>query len=323
MRLGVHRWLRCFAGFVLSANFAVALAQEFPTRPVTIVVPTAPGGPLDLISRLLQPRLGPLLGQAVVVENRPGASTYVGGDYVAKSAPDGYTLLVNATSGLFPELFIAGLNTIQSRELTPVAPIGLAQFLFFTSAQVPANDLKEFVALVKANPDKYNIGVFSGAYSTLEMLNFVKSNGMRMLQVPYNSTSDIVTAMLRGDVHFYLGSISGAKAGIDSGRLRGLAVISAARSPVLPGVPTARELGFDIQITGDYDLFAPARTPQAVIALLNDRVTRALDGADARDKLASLGFEPLVEKPAAMAAKFARLSQDIHRVVKEAGITPK
>src|SRR5579871_2793689 len=107
LAMGITGLLACLAA-------SVGSAQEFPTRPVTIVVPTGPGGPLDLISRLLQPRLAPLLGQSVVVENRPGASTYLGGDYVAKSAPDGYTLLVNATSGLFPELFIAGLSTVQS-----------------------------------------------------------------------------------------------------------------------------------------------------------------------------------------------------------------
>jgi tripartite-type tricarboxylate transporter receptor subunit TctC len=311
------------SGLSVFLMVSLAPAQDFPTHAISVVVPTTAGGPLDLAARFLQPRFAAAAGQPVIIENRPGAGTYIGGEYVAKSAPDGYTLLVNITSALFPELFMSGPSTVLSEGLVPVAPIGFAPFLFFTPSQTPANNLRDFVQLIRANPNKYNVAKIPGAYSTLQILNFVKANDMHMLEVPYNSTANIVAAMLRNEVHLYAGAISGAKPNIDSGRLRALAIVGSARSPLLPGVPTAKELGIDVDVNGDNALFAPARTPQPTINLLNEKIGLALASQEARQGLGALGFEPQSESPAAIKAKFERLSLEIHKAVREAGITPQ
>lgn len=327
-QLGGHTFLRRFAGCILAVFTAAwggasLYAQEFPVRPLTIVVPTAPGGPLDILARLLQSKLTSIAGQSVVVDNKPGASTYIGGEYVAKSNPDGHTVLMQAEVGLFPELFVKGLTTIQSTELIPVAPMGSAPFLLFTPSQVPARDLREFVTLVRANPGKYNLAAFSGSYLTLAMLSFLKANNMEMLTVPYNSTANIITAMLRDEAHLYIGAISGPKANIDAGKLRGLALVATKRSNALSGVPTAKELGFDLDISGDYIVLVPAKTPAATVRILNNMIARAMDSNDARDRLIQLGFDPLTETPEFMAAKFSRLNQDVRRTVKELGVEPQ
>jgi tripartite-type tricarboxylate transporter receptor subunit TctC len=303
----------------------VAVAQTFPSRPLTIVVGTAPGGPTDSLARLVQPKLATALGQAVVVENKPGASTYVGGEYVARSAPDGHTLLINATSALFPELFLKGIAVQQSKELVPVAPVGAAHFFFYGPASVPAKDMKEFVALVKANPKKYNLAAFPGAVLTLQQVVFLKQYGMDMPIVPYNSAANILTAMLRDEVHLYVGSINAIRGQIDAGKIRAFAKVGSTRSQALPDVPSTRELGLDTDMAtlGDYVLLVPRQTPAGVIKTLNDNVMRVMEAPDVRDSLAKFGFDPLAEPLETTHKKFATLAASAPRWANDAGVAPQ
>lgn len=312
----------------VAAAFGVALAapagaQQFPNKPITIVVPTAPGGPLDVLTRMFEPKASPLLGQPIVVENRPGAGTYVGGEAVARAAPDGTTLLMNATGGLFPDVFQKGLAVKLSDNLVPVALLGTATYFMYGPASVQANDLRELVNLLKANPNKYNLAIFPGALLTLQMLNFLKSQNVEMLQVPFNSAANITTAMLRGDVHLYIGSISAIRAQIDAGKLKVFTTIGDKRSPAAPTTPTSKESGFSVDLAGDYALFAPAKTPPPVLETINARFRQAAENPEIKAGLTKLGFELVPESLPAMAKKFDQLKVDVPKMARDANVVPQ
>jgi tripartite-type tricarboxylate transporter receptor subunit TctC len=319
----MRRFARVAAALAFCATTLPVLAQSFPSRPVTIVVPTAPGGPLDVLARLVQPKLQPLLGQSVIVENKPGAGTYIGGEQVAKSAPDGHSILINASGGLFPDLFMKGLAAQLANELTPVALIGVAHFFFYGPASMPAKDLKEIVALVKANPKKYNLAAFTGALTTLQTRNFLVQQGMDMQAVPFNSAANIITAMLRDEVHLYVGSISAAKPQIDAGKLRAFAKVGEQRSNALPDVASTKELGFEVDINGDYAFFVPRQTPQPVIRSLNEKVRQVVESQDTRASLNKFGFDQISETPEVMAKKFDAMRAALPRMAKDAGVAPQ
>jgi tripartite-type tricarboxylate transporter receptor subunit TctC len=302
-----------------------AFAQQFPTKPVTVVVPTAPGGPLDTLIRLTEPRVTPLLGQPLVIENRPGAGTYLGGEHVARAAPDGYTLLFNATSGLFPDVFMKGLSAKLAEELTPVALIGRAYYIFYGPSSVPAKDMRELINLVKAEPGKYNLAIFPGAVSTLQCLVFLEQQQkVKMLQVPFNSTANIITAMLRGDVHLYVGSGGAIRSQVDAGKIRVFATVGDKRAPGFESVPTTTELGLGkVDISGEYAIMAPVKTPAAVIRVLNDKFRQVVATPEMRALLEKNGFDAEAQTPEAMRKDYEQLKADVPRMAKAAGVAPQ
>jgi tripartite-type tricarboxylate transporter receptor subunit TctC len=275
--------------------------------------------------RMVEPRASPLLGQPLIVENRPGAGTYVGGEYVAKSAPDGYTLLFNATSALFPEIFMKGLTVQLAKELVPIALIGTTQYFFYGPSSIPAKDLRDFVELARANPGKYNLAVFPGTLISAECIVWGRGLGLDLLQVPFNSTAQIVTAMLRGDVHLYVSSLGTARPQIDAGKIRAYAVVGDARSPALPDVPSAKELGLaDDKISpGYYTIIAPGKTPAVAIRTLNERFRQATETVDVRAGLAKLGFDVEYQSPEVLARDFEDLKAAVPRIAQRAKIVPQ
>ncbi len=301
-----------------------ANAQQFPSRPITVVVPLPPGGPADTFARVMAPKLEARIKQPVIVENRPGGGTYTGGEYVARANPDGYTLLVNAYSGVQPHLFVKGLPVKLAEELVPVAPLAEGPYLVFGPSAVPSKDLKEFVAYAKANPKKLNAGVYPGTANSLELIGFMKATGMDLVHVPYSSTTEIVAAMLRNEIHIYNGSISGAKAQIDDGKLKPFAMLSEKRDPILPNVPTAKELGFDWVSSVYYVTFAPPKTPAAVVKTLNEHINAGMHEPDVVERLAKIGVPvPPAATPEQMAERLKREYTTLVKAAKDAGIEPQ
>ena len=321
------RTLRCAAAAAFAlAIFAPigALAQQFPTHTITVVVPNAPGGPNDFLARMMAAKLEPKLGQSLVVENRPGGGTYTGGAYVAHATPDGYTLLVNAYSGMQPHLFVKGLELNLTQALVPVAALSETPYLLFGPASVPANNLKEFIAYAKTRPGKLNVAVYPGTANSLEIQSFLKSVGADLTPVSYGSTAAIITAMLRDDVQIYNGGISGPKAQMEAGKLHGFAVTAKKRDPAVPNIPSTHELGYDWDSSVYYAVFAPSRTPAGTVNLLNQQINTAMHEPDVVERLNTAGSPvAAAASPQQLAARLAKEAATLEREAREQNIQPQ
>ncbi len=305
-------------GIVVGAN-----AQTFPTRPITIVIPTGPGGPLDLIGRTLAPKLEASLGQSVIIENRTGAGAYLGGAYVARAEPDGHTLLINAQGGVVQHLFSKDVQFALPPELVAVAPVAKAPNLFTTPMASPAKDLKEFIAWIKTNPGKYNVAVVPGSALALEIHHFLKTQSLEMVEIPYNSTADITTALLRNDVQLAVGSPSGQLQNVLEGKVKALAIATTARFPALPQTPTTFEQGIPFENNVRNVVFAPAKTPPAVLKILNEKIVAAMNSDEAKAALAKIGFLPVSGAQPETAKEFRDYVAELEKEAAASGIKPK
>ena len=259
------RWPACLAGiaFLVLAGSAGAWAENYPSRPIRIVVPTQAGAAQDIIARLLQPYLEKALGQPIIVENRSGASTMIGTDAVAKAAPDGYTLLIVPTTFTVNAALNSKLSFDLERDFEPITVLVKNPLLFAVNAKVPAKTLSEFVALVKQEPVKFNYGT-SGASTQAHLLleTWITRAGIRMQHIPYRGGAPAALAVATGEVQLVLLSPLGMWPQLQAGTVRALATGGLARDPQLPDLPTAAEAGFPgfeaVQWLG---LLAPAKTP--------------------------------------------------------------
>ena len=280
-------------GLAALAAFALAPvgAQEFPSKPIHLVAPFAPGGAVDIVARTLGRQLGEQLGQPIIVENRPGASGNLAPELVTKAAPDGYTMLI-AANGLAtnPTLF-PNLSFNVQRDLAPVAYIGFSPLLVVTAPSLPAKSLKELIALAKAEPGKLTYGSAGNGTSghlATEMLKYTAK--IDALHVPYKGGAPAMVDMIAGRISFMLVDPVQAMQHVSSQRLRAIAVGSPKPLPLLPNVPTATESGLpSFEATVWWGLLVPARTPRAVIAKLNAETNKALGEASVKDKLAEMG----------------------------------
>ena len=268
-----------------------ASAQEFPTKPIHLVAPFAPGGAVDIVARTLGKQLGEQLGQPVIVENRPGASGNLAPELVTKAAPDGYTLLI-AANGLAtnPTLF-PNLSFNVQRDLAPVAYIGYSPLLVVTAPSLPAKSLKELIALAKAQPGKLTYGSAGNGTSghlATEMLKYTAK--IDALHVPYKGGAPAMVDTIAGRISFMLVDPVQAMQHVASQRLRAIAVGSPKPLPLLPNVPTATESGLPgFEATVWWGLLVPAKTPRNVVAKLNAETNKALGEAAVKDKLAEMG----------------------------------
>ena len=280
-------------GLAALAAFALAPvgAQEFPSKPIHLVAPFAPGGAVDIVARTLGRQLGEQLGQPIIVENRPGASGNLAPELVTKAAPDGYTMLI-AANGLAtnPTLF-PNLSFNVQRDLAPVAYIGFSPLLVVTAPSLPAKSLRELIALAKAEPGKLTYGSAGNGTSghlATEMLKYTAK--IDALHVPYKGGAPAMVDMIAGRISFMLVDPVQAMQHVSSQRLRAIAVGSPKPLPLLPNVPTATESGLpSFEATVWWGLLVPARTPRAVIAKLNAETNKALGEASVKDKLAEMG----------------------------------
>jgi tripartite-type tricarboxylate transporter receptor subunit TctC len=282
----------------LSAAFP-SVAQEFPTRPVTIVVGFAPGGSNDIMARNVQAKLAERLGVPVVVENRPGGGGVVGTSYVAKAAPDGYTLLLTWDTHVVNSLVMKDLPFDIFKDFVPVSFLGRFPLVMVTRKDLPANNLREFVALAKKQPGKMNFAsVGAGSSTRLQAENLIKLAGIEVVHIPYKGAGPSVMALVTGEVAFSFLSYGAIKGQLDGGKLKALAVTGATRMPELPDVPTTAESGYpDSQGYSWIGMFAPAGTPEAVVQRLNREFKATLADAEVQRKITGIGVEPISSTP--------------------------
>jgi tripartite-type tricarboxylate transporter receptor subunit TctC len=318
--------MRKILSFVLALTAGAALAQQYPAKTIRIVAPFPPGGGVDIVSRALAEKLGPRLGQPMVVDNKPGAGTTIGTDIVAKSAPDGYTLLLGPIGGqaIVHAMYPKRTFDIQ-RDFAPVSRIGHGTIVFIVPAASKAGSVREFVALAKANPGKFTFassGVGALIHLTGEM--FKQAAGIDLTHVPYKGTTQILPDLLDSRVDMALDSLPAYLPHLKSGKVRALAVASAQRSSLMPDLPTMAEAGVPGVVSQtDYAVYAPAGTPPAVVALLNREVNAVLKMEDFRAKLATLGIEVWGSTPEALAEELADEIAKWARVIREARIKPE
>jgi len=313
---------RIFAVVLCLCVWSAGMAQEYPTKPIRLIAPFAPGGPTDLFARLMGAKLGERLGQPVVVENRPGAGGSVGAEVAAKAAPDGYTIVlvsssfaVNAT--LYPKLPFDPL-----KDFAPVTLLASAPYLLAVHAGIKASSVRELIALAKAHPGKLNYGSGgsgSGPHIVAEL--FKSAAGLDIVHIPYKGTGPLTTALVAGDVQLAFGNMFALMPHVKSARVRPMAVTGAARSPALSEVPTVAESGLPgFEATGVHGLLAPAGTPRRIIDKLNGECVAILRSPEVRAQLASEGAEAIGNTPEQYAAHLANEVQKWGKLIRERGI---
>lgn len=288
------------AGLAICAPMGTAFAQSYPGKPIRLIVPFSPAGLADVSARVIADKLGVRLGQPVVVENRPGAGGNIGTAAVAQAAPDGYTLLLgfDGTLVINPHIYAkTGFNTIADFE--PITKIGDATLVIVAHPSVVANDLKELIALDKAKPGTISYGtagVGSTPHLAVELLN--QRAGSQFKHVPYKGGGQAIGDVVGGQIPLVYTAIASAQQHVASGKLKAIAVSSAARSPMLPNVPTFIEAGLpDFVVASWSGILAPAKTPRPIIDLLQKEIAAVLHDPSVRERLATLGIEPVGNTP--------------------------
>jgi tripartite-type tricarboxylate transporter receptor subunit TctC len=287
------RWL--FVTLAVLFAPVLATAENWPTQSLRIVVSSGAGGTADILARMMGDRLSPLLGQAVVIEDRPGAGGHLGAGLVARAAPDGYTLLMSGqpTHSVGPHLF-KHLTYDPMRDVPPVAMIAVAPNLLVVNASLPVRSLADLVRLAREKPGQLiysSAGNGTSGHLAAELLKTMAHIDIR--HVPYKSGPEAVTGVLAGDVSFVFFTVPSVLPQVEAGKLRALAITSATRSALVPNVPTVAEEGFPgFEVLAWYALFAPLGTPEPVVARLDAELEKILQMPDVRSKMADLGAEP-------------------------------
>jgi tripartite-type tricarboxylate transporter receptor subunit TctC len=317
----MQRAIRLAALFVLSGGHACAEAQSYPVKPIRIVIPYPPGGGTDIVIRAVSGRLSEKLGQPVVVDNRGGATGTIGSEAVAHAAPDGYTLLAHTNAGItiLPHLNKA-LPYDPIRDFAPVTLAASSPYLFVVNPKIAATTVAQLIALAKARPGELNYASSgNGASTHLAGLLFCQMAGVKMVHIPYKGSGPATTELLAGQVQMRFSSIPPVLPHVRSGRLRALAVTSAQRFSLLPDVPTVADTVPGFEVESWYGVFAPARTPPAIIKRLNTEFAAALGSPDVKALLATDGSVVVASSPerfgAIVRAEYARWAP----VVKESG----
>jgi tripartite-type tricarboxylate transporter receptor subunit TctC len=311
---------RLLAGLFLVCA-ASAAAQDYPSRPIHIIVPYTPGTGADILSRVLGPKIAARWKAAVVTDNRPGATGNIGATEAAKAAPDGYTLLLTATSFTTnPALKPAPFDP--EKDFAPIALLATGALGVYVHPQVPAKSMREFVDLVRSQPGKlYYSSPGNGGPQHLAMELLKLENGMDIIHVPYKGAAGAISDLVGGHVQAMISALQTVAPHVQSGRLRMLAVMSARRSEAFPDVPTLKEAGLpDLEVETWYAIFAPAGTPHAIVMRVNREMNELLKEADVKDVIAKQGLVPEGGTPEALGARVKRELAAWTRVVKAAGI---
>ena len=300
-----------------------ALAQTYPAKPITMVVPFPPGGPTDMVARLLAQKLSEQMGQPVVVDNKPGANGNIGGAQVSKAPADGYTLLYNTSSITLSPALYKRMQYDVLRDLAPVVLTAVVPLALVVNPSVPANNVQEFVAYAKANPGKLSYGsAGNGNVTHLAAYQFAQAQGIDATHVPYRGSAPADVDLVAGQIQFMTDTINSVMAFVKDKRLKLLAVTTGKRMSLFPEVPTLAETvmpGFE---AGAWQgVMVPAGTPAAVVQRLNAEINKALQSADVREKLAVQGAEPLGSTPEEYGAYVRKELARWATVVKATGVT--
>ena len=288
----MRRWL--LGTMLLSALAAPSLAQQFPTKPITFVVPYAPGGNVDISARVLQAGIGDALGQPIIIENRPGAGGPIAGDYVARSAPDGHTLFVGSNAPILLGPMTMPKPPYQwDKAFAPVSTLAVATNMLLVTPKLPVKTVAELISYAKINPGKLTVATSSGASINHFMGELLKlRTGMSWTEVHYRGNAPAINDLIAGHVDMGLMQLTDSRQHIEGGRLRALAVLGPTRAPAVPEVPTIIEAGLpDVQGITFNGLFAPKGTPPAVVEKLSAAIRVALEKKTVADKLGELGSD--------------------------------
>src|SRR5262245_16125183 len=295
---------RLLLGLSLCVLCLGAWAQDYPSKPVRFILPFPPGGGTDILGRLIAERLSAALGQPVVTENRGGAGGNVGAEAAARSAPDGYTIVLAAPSLAISPTLYSKLNYDPVKDLAPVSLVATVPNVVITQPSLGVSTLQEFAALARAKPGGLNFG--SGGSGTSnhlagELFNIVA--GVKLVHIPYKGVNLAMQDVLGGNIHFVVIGIPAAAPHIKAGKLRALAVLAPARSAALPDVPTAAESGLPaFEVTTWYGVLAPAATPRPIVHRLNRELVKIMHSAELKAPLDASGTEPRTSTPEEFAA---------------------
>src|SRR6266487_623823 len=309
-------------GLGLAALCSAAFAQDYPNRPVKIVVPFAAGGPADVYARFLAQRLQEALGQPFVVDDRPGGGSIVGTDAVAKSAPDGYTLLLMSNTHTTNESLIASKPFRLMRDFVPVAPVNYSDLVMVVSPSLAAKDLREFIALAKSKPGELNYAS-SGPGTPYHMAGelFKAMSGTDIVHVPHKASGEARNSVIGGHVQMMFDAITTMAPNVKAGQVRALGTSAAKRSTVLPDIPTIADAGVPgYESTIWLGIMAPAGTPKAIVDKLNAEINKAVSRPDVKEAWDKQGAVPLVMTPAEFDAYLRKDIEKWAHVVKTAGL---
>src|SRR5712691_4265870 len=307
---------------LLVAGASFAQTSAYPNRPVRVIAPFAPGGPVDAVARVIAPKLSERLGQQLYVENHPGGSGNIGTALVAEAPADGHTLLViSSTLVVNPSLF-AKLGFDTTSDLAPVSLVGVSPQVLLVHPSVPAASVKELVAWVKASPGQYSYahaGLGTPGYLAGEMLK--QAFGLDLVAVSFNGGGPAITATIGGHTPILYTSISTAAGHVKQGTVRALAVTSSERSPALPEVPTLAEAGAPDQVSDIIvGVLAPGATPPDIVARLHREIVAIVALPDVRERLAALGFTPIASTPKEFAERIRWEIEKWAKVIRAADI---
>jgi tripartite-type tricarboxylate transporter receptor subunit TctC len=310
------------AAAAIALSMTSALAQNYPSKPIHLVVPFAPGGFTDVVARILGQKLSVSMGQQFVIENRSGAGSTIGTDFVAKAPPDGYTLVMISTTHVISPWIYKKLPYDPIKSFTVVGKLADSAYVLLVNPKVPAHNVKEFIALAKSAPDTIHYAS-SGNGSSQHLMGglFVSLTGAPLKHVPYRGSSGAAQDLVAGVVESSFAGVPNALAQVPGGRLRALAVTTAKRVPQLPDVPTMQEAGVPGYAASVWlALLAPAGTPPEIVNKLNSEIAKVMKDPELRKAFDAAGVEPDPSTPQAMSDYMAQEMARWGKVVKEAGI---
>jgi tripartite-type tricarboxylate transporter receptor subunit TctC len=316
------------AAFVLAAlTCGASHAQQaaYPSKPVRMILPFAPGGPSDIIGRLLSQNLTQQLGQTVIPDNRAGAGGNLGLELAAKAPPDGYTIvLASPTIAISPSLY-RKLGYDAQKEFAPISLVADISNIMIVHNSVPAKNLQEFIQLARRNPGKLNFGS-SGQGSTTHLSSEILKTiaKLDMVHVPYKGQGLAITGLVSGQIDMIIMSVPAALGMIQANKVRPLAVLSPKRAALVPNVPTTQEAGVkDFEVSVWFGILAPVNTPPAIIGRLNTELHKALVAPDLRERFAAAGVEPVTSTPEHLGSLIRSETVSYAKVIRDAGITPE
>ncbi len=321
------RYLMAAAGLAVGLGLqspSIALAQDFPNRPVKIVMGFGPGGLGDIAGRAIGQVMSKTLGQAVVVENLPGAGGQTAALAVARAAPDGHSMLwVSSQNAIAPSMF-KSLQYNWDRDFTPIGPMATFDFVLFVPKDSPLKTVQDVIAAAKKDPDKFNFGSIAvGTAQNLSTLKFVSMTGLKVPTVPFRTTGEVMTALISGNVQAAFETIPGAIGPINAGTMRAIGVSSTKRNPFLPDVPTIAESGVPGYLTYSWNgMVLPAKTPQNIVKRLNNDINAAIATPDIQKRFRELIMVPHTGTPDDLRKMYETDVKVWRQIITEANIQP-
>lgn len=314
------------AGAALVAAASIAAAQSYPSKPIRLIVPYAPGGAAGILARVVADKMTHGLGQPIIVDHRPGAGTIIGVDMAAKAAPDGYTLVMGTVTS---HAMVTSLSTNvpfdPEKDFAPISLIASLPFILVVHPSVPAASVAELVALAKARPGQLNYGsAGNGTSNHLAGELFKSAAGLDMVHIPYRGSGPAMLDLVGGQIPLMFDLTITALPQIAGGKVRALAITSARRSALAPALPTMAEAGAPgVEVVSWFGILAPAGTPPAIVTRLNAEIVKAMQAPDVKELLAGQGADALTSTPQEFAAYISAERAKWARVVREAGIKPE